>query len=455
MELKTKIKIVAAAIILLVSAIIFAGMVGSNDDQNWQVVQYPNGTVKIKNEPGWYLTYFGDVWTYPRNVQLEFSKDITKESPADESTRVTFNDGGLADMDTMIRFATPSEEAAQRKFHRLFGGNMHSVKWAVWGHISNVLKATGPLMSASEHQSSRKGEFNQVATDQLSRGLYEMRRVERILMDQTDEKGKPITVFATEIIHENSVGPEGKELVGGGLPRVAQISPYIDFGILVTQFSITEVDYDEKTREQFAQKKDSFLRAESAKAQREQEVQQRLMIEEKGRREKAEVEAIANKEKAGAVINAAREKEVAETNALREKQVAETNAQRQVAVALLEKQTAETNAAKLLEVARLERQAAEEKAKQVIVLANAEKERIQLAGAITEEKKVLAQIAMEQAIGVAKELANVKVPSFVISGGNSANGSSDVQDQLMNLYLLKQMGVLKADAGLLEHTVAK
>lgn len=452
METKTLVKLIAFGVILAVALGIFSGMVGSNDDQNWQVVQYPNGSVEIKNKPGWYLTWFGTVWTYPRNVQLEFTKERTDESPTDESTRVTFNDGGLADMDTMIRFATPSSEEQQRKFHRLFGGNMHNVKWAVWGHISNVLKATGPLMSASEHQASRKGEFNQVSTDQLSRGLYEMRRVERILMDQTDEKGKPITVFATEVIHEDSVGPEGQKMVGAGLPKVAQISPYIDFGIIVTQFSITEVDYDEKTREQFAQKKDSFLRAESAKAQREQEVQQRLMIEEKGRREKAEVEAVANKEKAGAVINAEREKEVAETNALREKQVAETNAQRQVEVALLEKKTAETNAAKLLEVARLERQAAEEKAKQVIILANAEKERIQLAGAITEEKKVLAEIAMQQAIGVAEKLANIKVPSFVISGGGSANNESNTHDQLMNLYLLKQMGILKGDPVALEPT---
>lgn len=438
MKTKTAVKLGIAAFVLIIGIFLFSSIVGTNDDQNWQVVQYPNGTVEVKNKPGWYLTWFGSVWTYPRNIQLEFTKERTDESPTDESTRVTFNDGGLADMDVMIRFATPTTEEKQRNFHRLFGGNMQNVKWAVWGHISNVLKATGPLMSASEHQSSRKGEFNQVATDQLSRGLYEMRRVERKLLDQFDETGKPITVYATEVIHE--VSPEGVQ----GLPKVAQVSPYVDFAIMVMQFSITEVDYDEKTREQFAAKKDSFLRAESAKAQREQEVQQRLMIVEKGLREKAEVEAVANKEKAGAVINAAREKEVAETNAIREKIVAETNAERQVQVALLEKKTAETNAQRQLEVAKLERMAAEERAKQVIVLANAEKERITLAGAITEEQRVLAEISRDQAIGVAKELAKVNVPNFIISGGSGeASEGSNVQELLMNTFLLQQMGVLK------------
>lgn len=433
---------IITVVVLFATIVIGLTVTEINDTQNWQVVQYLDGEVEIRDTPGMYYKGFGTVWTYPRNVQLEFTKEVTDESPTDESTKVTFNDGGTADMDVMIRFQTPNTVAGQKKFHELFGGDMHKVKWAVWGHISNVLKATGPLMSASEHQASRKSEFNQVATNQLMDGLYEMRRVERILKDQTDENGKPITVYATEIIHENAVGPEGKTIEGAGRAKVAQVSPYKEFGVTVTQFSITETEYDTKTIEQFAQKKDSFLRAESAKAQREQEVQQRLMIEERGRREKAEVEAIANKEKAQATINAQKEKEVAETNANREKVVAETNASRQVAVALLEKQTAETNALRQLEVAKLERQAAEEQAKQVIILANAEKERIQLAGAITEEKKVLAEIAMKQAIGVAEKLANVRVPNFVISGGSNAE-SGNMQDQLMNLYLMKQMGVLK------------
>jgi len=420
---------IGLAIIVAISS--FFGLVGKNDDQNWQVLQYPWGTVEVVDGPGYYMKWFGSVWTYPRNYQFEFTKEKTKDSPTDESTRVTFNDGGTADMDVMIRIATPPTKEQKRHFHRLFGGNEDNVKSAVWGHISNVLKATGPLMSASEHQSSRKGEFNQVATEQLNLGLYEMRRVERVLDDQKDEKGNGIRVFATEVVLDKD-----------DKVKVSQVSPYVSFGIGVTQFSITETDYDEQTRKQFAQKKDSFLKAESAKAQREQETQQRLMIVEQGLREKAEFEAKANKEKAAAVIEAQKQKEVAELKANQEKAVAETNATRELEVARLEKQKAETEANRNLEVARLARQTAEEDAKAIITRANAEKERLVLAGAISERDRVLAEIAANRDVNVADKLSKIGVPQFVITAGSTEKGGSSLTDNLVNLRLLEASGLL-------------
>jgi hypothetical protein len=422
MELKNIIKLASVGAVVIGGILVFSGAVGHNDDQDWQVLQYPNGTVRIIDNPGWYGKWYGTVWTYPRNWQFEFTREITNESPTDESTRVTFNDGGTADVDAMISFASPPTVDNKREFHRRFGGNHDAIKNSVWGHLSNVLKASGPLMSASENQAARKSEFNNVAYEQMNAGLYEMRRIERTL-DQIDEKGNPIKVLATEVVVDKN-----------GKPIVSQTSPLKHLGIHVTQFSITETEYDEQTRKQFAQKKEAFLQAESAKAQREGEVQQRLMIIEKGLREKAETEAKSNREKAEAVIRAEKEK-----------QVAETEAAKLLSVAKLDKETAETAAMKQLEVARLERQAAEETAKQVIELAKAEKERIALGGALTEEKKVLAEIAARRDVDVAAALAKVAVPSTVITGGAGANGNdgASVNENLMNLTLLKSMGIIK------------
>ena len=421
MELKNIIKLAGVGAVILGGILIFGGAIGHNDDQDWQVLQYPNGTVRIIDQPGWYGKWFGTVWTYPRNWQFEFTKEITEESPTEESTRVTFNDGGTADMDAMISFVSPPTIDEKREFHRRFGGNHDAIKNSIWGHLSNVLKASGPLMSASENQAARKSEFNEVAYKQMNEGLYEMRRIERTL-DQVDEKGNPIRVLATEIVLDKD-----------GKPVVSQVSPLKRLGIHVTQFSITETEYDEQTRKQFAQKKEAFLQAESAKAQREGEVQQRLMIIEKGLREKAETEAKANREKAEAVIKAEKEK-----------QVAETEAAKLLSVAKLDKETAETAALKQLEVARLERQAAEENARKVIELAKAEKERIALGGALTEEKRILAEIAAKRDVEVAAALAKVAVPSTVITGGAGPDGKSgNVNENLMNLTLLKSMGIIK------------
>lgn len=419
-----KLKLIMTAFAVAVVGILSSNLIHKVDDTEWQAVQYMNGEVEIKDTAGIYWATFPKVTEYPRNLPLGFYKKSTKESPSDESTRVTFNDGGTADIDATLRITLPSNTDQRREFHRQFSGNLENVKIAVWAHLSNVIKASGPLMSASENQASRKSEFNTVVLDQLNDGLYEMRRVEREL-DQVDDKGNKIRVSATEIVRDQKTGK----------PIISQKSPLAQYGVTVTQFSITETEYDEQTRKQFSTKKDAFLQAESAKAQREGEVQQKLMIIEKGLREKAETEAKSNLEKAQAVITAEKEKEVAETQAAKA-----------LAVAIKQKETAETEAAMQLAVAKLEKEAASENAEKIRILAQAEKDRISQAGAITEKDKITLETQRETAIGVASALAKVNVPQIVISGSNgtAGQGTSTTQSELINLLLLKQNGYLDA-----------
>ena len=420
---KVKIGFGIIAVGLFVAFIVMWGwIVGKNDDQNYQVLQTPTGTVRVIDNPGWYGKWFATVWTYPRSVQKYFSMSTDEGGEKDESIRVTFNDGGTAQISTMIRFQTPVTEEMRRKAHRDFSGSTDNMVNSIRSHMINCIKATGPLMSASEHQSARKAEFTQLIDAQLRDGLYQMRKVEKQLMDRTDENGKPITVWATDIVLDE-----------GGKPVIAQQSPLKEYGIAILQFSVTGTEYDPMTRQQFDAKKKSFLAAEQSKAEREQEVQQRLMIEEKGLREKAEVEAVANKEKAEAVIKAQKEKEVAELEAAKKLEVAK-----------LDKQEAETRAAKDLEVAKLAKQAASEQADAIRVLAVAEEERIQKAGALTEEKKILAEIDAKMRVDVARELAKVNVPQWMIIGGGSGsdNGNDTMTTNLINLKLLESSGLL-------------
>lgn len=395
-------------IIALIWSISF--FIGNNRDQSWLVVQYPWGTVSVIDTAGWYFKT-GSYWTYPRNWQVEYDKDY--------AFKVVFNDGGSAIMNAMVRFSSPTTVEGKRKFHQLFGGNEEAVEAAVWAHLSDAMKSSGPVMSASEHQSSRRGEFTSLVQDQLQKGLFEMKRVSRVLQDQFDDKGKPITVYATEVVFEQDSSAQ----------RIARPSPLTDFGITITQFSITDVTYDDQTQRQFAQKKEAFLAAEGSKAQREKEVQERLMVEERGRREKAETESMALREKAKAVIDAQRQKEVEETNAARK-----------LAVAEYTKRESETRAQQDLEVARLDKERAKEEAEAQIILASARQKSLQLGGAISERDMVLAEIERDKAIGVAKELAKIHVPQFIISGDGAGT-----HDSMMNLMMLKYLNVLPAD----------
>ncbi len=389
----------------------FFYFMGNNNDQSWLVIQYPWGHVKVIDTAGWFFKAGSSHWSYPRNWQVEYDKDY--------SFTVVFNDGGSAVMNAMVRFSSPVTVEGKRNFHRLFGGNEEAVESAVWAHLSDSMKSSGPVMSASEHQSSRRGEFTSLVQDQLQKGLFEMKRISKTLQDQYDDKGKPITVYATEVVFDQN----------GSSQKIARTSPLTDFGIVITQFSITDVTYDTQTQRQFAQKKESFLSAEGSKAQREKEVQERLMVEERGRREKAESESVALRKKAEEVINAQRIKEVAELKA-----------QMELSIAKLSKEEAETRALQHLECAKFDKMRAQEEAEARIILASAQDKALKLGGAISERDRVLAEIECNKCVGIAAELAKVNVPQFIITG--SEGGSGDLNGSLMNMLLLKQLGVL-------------
>lgn len=427
--------IVAAVIGMIGVITLLIGGFGKNDVQNWQIVQSVTGNVSIRDDAGFYFRKFATVWTYPRAVQREFKQagrgntSTSADRNEDQSIPITFNDGGKAKIDCMIRYQTPSKAAQRRVIHEEFG-TIAGVTQSVRSHLINCAKATAPLMSSTEHMSSRKAEYTQLLNEQLSVGLYEMRRVRKTYRDETDIDGKDITVFVTEIVRDEN-----------GNPKIAQVSPLAQYGLVVTQFSIEDTEYDPQTLKQFAAKKESLLEAEKSKAEREQEVQLRLMVVERGLRQKAEVEADANKKRAEAVINAERVKRVAELGAemkasvaLQTKIEAETKAEQKVSVATLE-----------LEEQKLRTQSAAEQAQQVIVLAEAEKERIEKAGAVTEMAEVLARIAAERDVAVARELAKVAVPQVVIAGGGNGSGGSDVLSSLIQLMLLKQAGIIPTE----------
>lgn len=283
------------------------------------------------------------------------------------------------------------------------------------------------MMSASENQSARKAEFNLLVEEQFRNGLYEMKKVTKELKDQFDKDGHPITVYATEVVLDDK-----------GKPAIVYPSPLTGLGLEIAQFSVTGTDYDPKTREQFAAKKESFLAAEKSKAQREQEVQQRLMTVEKGLRERAEVEAIANKEKAQAVIEATKKVEVAE----QEKRQAETVAAQKLSVAKIDKEEGLTKASKELEIAQIRTKAAEQDALATKTIADAEAMKIAKGGAITEKERVLAKIDADARVGIAASLAQIKGPQVVMGGGTggTANGS-DWQNSMLTLVLLKSFGI--------------
>jgi hypothetical protein len=362
--------LVATALVLIVGAIFCFGMLGYNNTHEWQIYQSLSGNVTVIDTPGYYWKGFGTVWTYPRSTQYYYSASDEEGGERDQSIRVTFNDGGTAQISSFVKIQLSTTADHRLRLHQDYGGNLENIRAAIRSHLTNCIKTTGPMMSASENQASRKAEFNETVEEQLSKGLFEMRRT-TIELDEVAEVKQvkdPVTgesktvevkarVQATEIVEKDNQ------------PVVVQDSPLALYGINIIQFSVTDTDYDPKTKEQFAAKKEAYLAAERAKAQRQEEQQQRLMIVEKGLRQVAETEAAANLEKKKATVEADKLREVAEIDKAR----AVIAAKQKVEVAAQEKQESETRR----QIAEIEAQTAALKKQATVSLAEALRDSIQ------------------------------------------------------------------------------
>lgn len=433
------VKVVGAGILsllLLVGSVVFYhNVVGYNAFENYQVKQSIGGSVSIVDTPGYYWKGFATITDYPRAMEAAYSKATNGQ--IGDSIKAVFNDGGTADVSSYVRIALPTNADQRLLLHQQFSANKRNITDAVKAHLANCIKATGPVMSASENQASRKSEFNQLIEEQLAVGLYKMRRTEIELNDlatveeSLDSEGNKIThekaarVQATEVVNDTKTGKA----------VVVQTSPLAAYGIGILQFSITEIDYDDQTLLQFSAKKKSYLAAEQAKAERQQEVQQRLMVQEKGRRQVADVQAEENQKKERALIQANQSAEVAVIN----KAQAVTAGEQRVAVAKQLQQESET----LKQIASIKAQTAELDAKASIARAEGRAKELELGGGLSEKDKILAEIAANRDIGVAKSLAELRVPNVVITGGEDGKGGGGLTASLINMTLLRSLGILK------------
>jgi hypothetical protein len=431
--------IVCAAVLLIGGLIAAYNTVGHNDDQNYQVHQSVGGEITIIDGPGYYGTFFPSVWTYPRAIEKYWTADDRPESVGDESIRCTFNDSGKAQVSTYVKIQLPTNEDQRRLLHRETQGNPKNILNLVQAHLTNCVKVTGPMMSATEHQTSRKGEFTQLLYDQLRNGLYQTRVVERESFETfgTEEitaadgsksiEDKKVKVLVNEIVRNKD-----------GKPIILEESPLDRYGITVVQFSVTDTDYDADTEKQFAARKAAILATEQAKALKAQQVQERLMIEEKGKRELAEVTAEMNKDKERATIAADKEAEVAKIA----KEMAVTKASQLTEVAEQRRQ----EALKLKDIAKIESETAELNKKATISAAEARKEEIAIGGGLSERDRILAEIAASRDAKVAEALSKVNVPSTVIVGGGDKDGTgANMSNVLMNLFLLERAGIKPAN----------
>lgn len=423
---------VAATLGILTLALSVPLIMQWNNEEHYQIIEFPNGDISVIDTTGFHMQAFGEVFTYPRYVDAYLSKvgaesDRGESRNKDSSVRVTFNDGGWGFMSNHLKFQMPVTREKRIALHRHFGeGGEKAIREAIGHHLINCLKNTGPLMSGSEHQSQRKAEFYQVVSEQLSKGLYSMERVKQRLerSEKTEGFGEDQDVqYITRI-----------KRLADGQPVISAPSPLTEYGITVVQYNQTDTIYDPDTVTQINAKRNSYQLAEEAKAGVEKEHQKLQEVIEKGRLAVANVEAEQQKIKKGILVNAQKDLDVKGIN--QQEQI--TIAEQAVGVAgeNLKQVTTE------LETSKIAIKIAEAESRALISLSEATRAKLDQGGGLSERDKMMAEMRMQRNSAIAKSIAEIPSPKTVILSDNkSGQGgtTNSTTDTLMNLIMLQQL----------------
>ena len=381
LNLKPIVATVAVIVAVVVGVIVSRAFLHYNSVQNFQVIQSVNGNVEVRPDGGYYFRFFANIWTYKKVNAVFFSNDRA-ESKDNDGIVVRFSNKGQGDVSAQVVYRLYTDNETIKKMHSYAGGDIDVIDNLVLSKLKDIAMTCASRITSSQAIEDREAFAN--------------------------------------AIREHFIN--NKELA--------------EIGIIVEQFSITLINFDDVTSNLFQAQQEADLQKKKAEAEKANLVMQK-------ERTVAEYEQQIAASKGAAEV----EKIKAVTDAERQKELAEIDAQQKVAVAELEKQRATVEAQKKLEVAEIQKK--EEAARlevikiqadQKVAEAKAKEQEIKLSGAMTEQEKVRLEIEKETKIGVAAEwakgISNMKLPSTMLIGGGSKESSPI--DNLLNLLTVEK-----------------
>ena len=386
-----KFVIVPSLIISVIAAVLIATIfVGKNNVQNFQVIQSPSGSIRIQSDGGYYFKFFATTWTYPKVNSVFFSNE-TAESKDRDGVQVIFSNKGEGDISSQVVYRLYTNHESILKLHEYAHGDIDKVvDNLVLSKLKDIAMAHASNITSSQAIEDR---------DQLAANIRK------------------------DFVNN-------KELK--------------DIGIVVEQFSITKINFDQQTKDLFKKQQEADLQKKTAEAEKLNLLMQKEKTVAEYEKQVAESRGKAEVEKIKAV-----------TDAQRQKELAEIKAQQEVSVATLEKERATIEANKKLEIVEIQKK--EEKAKleviqiqaeQKVAEAKAKEQQIKLSGAMSEEMKYRLDVEKETKIEVAKAIADglskVKLPeTFIMGGANGKMNPMETFFNLMNVEKAKQMNQIQ------------
>ena len=397
--------IIAGITILLVLAI-SPLLIGINDAGHRTVIQYPNGTLSYKFEPGVYAQWFGSVEVYKDVITFDFDKTVNGEGSTldQKGIAVRYQDGGTGTVFGIARFRLPSSEVDMAKIHKEFRSNAGVAHKIIKNTTEEIMNHTAGLVSSEESYTDR-GTYTQRAKTQLRLGKFATRQKEITTVEVGMEfclAGK----LTKELKKECHDVKKTKKII----PVIATkdgVDVHVandlkQYGITLSGFNMVDWGYEKKTLKQISDKREATMAIITSKANAERAKQDAITAEQQG---------LAN------VKTAQYEEEVI-------KQKAVVVAQRKAEVAVIA-------ATQLVDVAAQQKLQAKEKQ---LAAVHYKKEQILIGQGDGERKRlvILADGALAQKLATyekvnanyAKEFGKQKWVSEITMGGSAGKGNS-------------------------------
>ena len=388
-------------------------------------VQYPWGGDKMVKTQGLKLQWWGRVIPLSYEISVKDIKlksvkvdgEWTKENLPEngdgiynrEAKKWEFSDAIKADIEVavIIGIDTDDEDVfldmadKNRTEGKLISGR-------VLPNIDAVIKNTCKLMDAQDYISGKSSDFDTYFRDQLQNGMYKVE-------EYYDDEGEEVTEVIGDTNVVRTINPNRRSSKAkkykikkdsqGNIMRDNNSNTLTQYGITIYQAQVTGIDWEDSFDTRLDKQKDEVARTQLEKQEAERQYY------------------TAKKEVAKAESNKAKRRGELELKQVEETIAAETRAKVAEQDLVAEK--------KRLEVAKLRAQS-----QKVGADAQAyENQRLVSAGLTPQER---AKLEKEIAIGVAKELKDLKLPTTYIESGGGGKGGN-LLENLIGAEMAKKM----------------
>ncbi|MGH1428074.1 MAG: SPFH domain-containing protein [Arenicella sp.] len=356
--------------------------------------------------------------------QVNAESESSSTSASLQPIRLMFLDNVDALSDATVRFRIPADEESFLKMAHGYRTPENLLRTALIPAFKETLQATASLMSAEAYYSGGRTEFNNEFENQMSDGIYIVRREEQKVSSMEIANSSANAALGAE---QENFGNQSKtefkvtkqEDSSGKLLRNSQ--KFANFGIVVVDARVTDMNPNKAFLQRMTLKQKASADRAIAREQRIQEQEQRLLAISKGEREVAERQAAAK------VIQIEKT-----TDAETTKQLAITKANQQKEQAQIDKETSQI---------KLEQAAIDAERIKTLADAEAHKKKVLIEADNALQPKLEAEVQIQKMW--ADAYAKRQVPQYVFGDNDTTPKGGDSETatfmKLMTLQAAKNL----------------